>query len=148
MHLDKAGYAYIPEEGSVLGLLGMHNPNDSIIRYTIAHILREEGDVMGYHYDFGDNWWVDIKVLFKCTYFRNPPLNVYAYSLKRLHLAMPAQAPSPYSMVLVAVLQMARSQEPLSGQTICRKLVSLLPGSVKLSQYFSATPTIRARSLL
>ena len=109
MHLDKAGYAYIPEEGSVLGLLGMHNPNDSIIRYTIAHILREEGDVMGYHYDFGDNWWVDIKVLFRCTFFRNPPLNVYSYSLKRLHLAKPAQAPSPYSMVLVVVLQMASS---------------------------------------
>ncbi len=30
-------------------------------RYCIAHILRTPGDVMGYHYDFGDNWFVDIK---------------------------------------------------------------------------------------
>ncbi|KAH9847995.1 MM3350-like domain-containing protein [Lenzites betulinus] len=45
MHLDKSGYAYIPEE-----------------EYSIAHILRNPGEVMGYHYDFGDNWWVDIKL--------------------------------------------------------------------------------------
>ncbi|RDX42291.1 hypothetical protein OH76DRAFT_135689 [Lentinus brumalis] len=45
MHLDKSGYKYIPEE-----------------EYCIAHILRTPGDVMGYHYDFGDNWFVDIKL--------------------------------------------------------------------------------------
>ncbi|KAI0752966.1 MM3350-like domain-containing protein [Daedaleopsis nitida] len=45
MHLDKSGYAYIPEEP-----------------YYIAHFLRDPGDVMGYHYDFGDNWFVDIKL--------------------------------------------------------------------------------------
>ncbi|KAI0708214.1 MM3350-like domain-containing protein [Cerioporus squamosus] len=44
-HMDNAGYAYIPEES-----------------YCIAHILREAGDVMFYHYDFGDNWFLDIKV--------------------------------------------------------------------------------------
>ncbi|RDX42292.1 hypothetical protein OH76DRAFT_135518 [Lentinus brumalis] len=44
-HLDKSGYKYIPEE-----------------EYCIAHILRTPGDVMGYHYDFGDNWFVDIKL--------------------------------------------------------------------------------------
>ncbi|KAI0686560.1 MM3350-like domain-containing protein [Earliella scabrosa] len=45
MHLDKSGYAYIPEES-----------------YCVAHVLQNPGDVMGYHYDFGDNWWVDIKL--------------------------------------------------------------------------------------
>ncbi|KAI0824473.1 MM3350-like domain-containing protein [Trametes gibbosa] len=45
MHLDKSGYAYVPEED-----------------YSIAHILQSPGQVMGYHYDFGDNWWVDIKL--------------------------------------------------------------------------------------
>ncbi|KAI0687799.1 hypothetical protein C8T65DRAFT_746944 [Cerioporus squamosus] len=45
MHLDKSGYKYIPEE-----------------EYCIAHILRTPGDVMGYHYDLGDNWSVDIKL--------------------------------------------------------------------------------------
>ncbi|TFK82988.1 hypothetical protein K466DRAFT_590094 [Polyporus arcularius HHB13444] len=44
-HMDNAGYAYIPEES-----------------YCIAHILREPGDVMFYHYDFGDNWFLDIKL--------------------------------------------------------------------------------------
>ncbi|RPD52779.1 hypothetical protein L226DRAFT_204988 [Lentinus tigrinus ALCF2SS1-7] len=45
MHLDKSGYKYIPED-----------------EYSIAYILRSPGDVMGYHYDFGDNWFVDIKL--------------------------------------------------------------------------------------
>ncbi|KAI0692366.1 MM3350-like domain-containing protein [Cerioporus squamosus] len=43
--MDNAGYAYIPEES-----------------YCIAHILRAPGDVMLYHYDFGDKWFVDIKL--------------------------------------------------------------------------------------
>ncbi|OJT08540.1 hypothetical protein TRAPUB_546 [Trametes pubescens] len=45
VHLDKSGRAFIPEEG-----------------YRISHILQNAGDVMGYHYDLGDNWWVDIKL--------------------------------------------------------------------------------------
>ncbi|EIW53792.1 uncharacterized protein TRAVEDRAFT_133412 [Trametes versicolor FP-101664 SS1] len=45
MHLDKSGYAYMPEED-----------------YCLAHLLRKPGQVIGYHYDFGDNWWVDLKL--------------------------------------------------------------------------------------
>ncbi|EIW61073.1 uncharacterized protein TRAVEDRAFT_166210 [Trametes versicolor FP-101664 SS1] len=44
-HLNKSGRAFIPEE-----------------EYRISHILQHAGDVMGYHYDLGDNWWVDIKL--------------------------------------------------------------------------------------
>ncbi|TBU40684.1 hypothetical protein BD309DRAFT_869765 [Dichomitus squalens] len=45
VHLDKAGYAYIPEEG-----------------LASPPFLQKEGDVIGYQYDSGDNWWVDIKL--------------------------------------------------------------------------------------
>ncbi|OJT04251.1 hypothetical protein TRAPUB_5041 [Trametes pubescens] len=45
MHLDKSGYAYMPEED-----------------YCLAHLLQKPGQVIGYHYDFGDNWWVDLKL--------------------------------------------------------------------------------------
>ncbi|KAI0752967.1 hypothetical protein C8Q80DRAFT_487574 [Daedaleopsis nitida] len=44
-HFYTSGYTYIPEE-----------------EYCIAHILRDSGEVMGYRYDFGDHWYVDIKV--------------------------------------------------------------------------------------
>lgn len=30
--------------------------------YCLAHLLQKPGQVIGYHYDFGDNWWVDLKV--------------------------------------------------------------------------------------
>ncbi|GJE93646.1 zf-MYND domain-containing protein [Phanerochaete sordida] len=44
-HLDKTGYAYIPDD-----------------EYTLAHFLRKPGDELGYLYDFGDNWHFLIKV--------------------------------------------------------------------------------------
>lgn len=62
--LDTSGRAFVPEEGFVLtsqatcGLLTY----PAVPSYRIAHILQQAGDVMGYHYDLGDTWWVDIKV--------------------------------------------------------------------------------------
>jgi len=45
MHLDMAGFAFIPEE-----------------KYCVAHLLRERGDSIGLCYDFGDRWFHEIIV--------------------------------------------------------------------------------------
>lgn len=63
MHIDKVGYAYIPDKEWAV----FQFKNSTLIlfcSYTIAHIVQKEGDTMGYYYDFGDNWYFRIKVLF------------------------------------------------------------------------------------
>lgn len=45
MHLPQTGYGFIPDDD-----------------WQIVHIVREKGDTMCIQYDFGDNWYFDIKV--------------------------------------------------------------------------------------